>query len=73
VNVAEGGPPLGLTEISTDDLERLGAAMNGGLLKTPLSVVRLAQAGFGHLVEALSPYFALDASALGAVIQTVIA
>lgn len=69
----EGAEPLGLTEISTDDLERIAAAVAHGRLKTPLSVVRLAQAGLGHVTDALAPYFVLDASALGAVIHAVLA
>jgi phosphatidylserine/phosphatidylglycerophosphate/cardiolipin synthase-like enzyme len=68
-----GSPPLALSEVSTDDLERLAEALRAGALAAPLSPVKLVHAGFGHVQAILAPYAGLEASALSALLAAVLA
>ena len=64
---------IGLSDVSTEDLLRLAAALTAGQLRTPLSRIQLTHAGYGHLLESLGAYTALDRSPLVLLIESVLA
>jgi hypothetical protein len=70
---ADQSAALGLSEVSTDDLLQLAAALRSGQLRAPLGRVPLSHAGYGHLIESLGPYLGLDSSPLLALIECVLA
>jgi hypothetical protein len=75
VSTEGGSPPptLGLSEVSSDDLRQLSELLAQGRLVPPLGAVKLAHAGYAHLVDAFTPYRDLGAAALRLLIEAVLA
>lgn len=64
---------LGLSNVTEQDLVGLMAALDRGILRGPLHVTSLRAHGFGHLVEALRPYFELGPAGIRALIEVALA
>lgn len=64
---------IGLSKVSTADLTAMLAAVERGELRAPFTTAGLQAGGFGHLVEATEPYLGLEAKALRAVLEAVLA
>jgi phosphatidylserine/phosphatidylglycerophosphate/cardiolipin synthase-like enzyme len=71
-----GGAEAGvvdLSDVSTDDLEQIAAALSEGHLTAPVSPVALEHSGFGYLRPVFEPLRSLDPAALRAVLNAVLA
>jgi phosphatidylserine/phosphatidylglycerophosphate/cardiolipin synthase-like enzyme len=62
-----------LSEVSTEELRQLAAAISDGKLSLPLSQSSLSFQGFGHLVQVMAPFFGLSKEPLLALVQSVLA
>lgn len=63
----------GLAAVSEHDLAALGAALDRGDVRTPLSATSLQANGFAHVVDALRPYLALGAEGVRALVEVALA
>lgn len=63
----------GFTQISTEDLRQLAAALNNGTVKTPLQPATLSHAHLGHLAPGLGPFMGLDRAPLLGLIRVALA
>ena len=63
----------GLSEVSTDDLVQLGAAIAAGNLSMPLTQHGLGFRGFNHLAKRMTPFYGLEAPPLLALLDAVLA
>lgn len=63
----------GLSTIATADLTAVLDAVVRGDLRPPFTPTTLQACGFGHLVQPLQPYLDLNAPALSAVVEVVLA
>lgn len=64
---------VGLSEVSTEDLRQLAAAISNGELSLPLTQSSLTFRGFGHLATVLAPFFGLTQVPLLALVHSVLA
>lgn len=64
---------LGLSNVTEQDLEALGAAIDRGVFRGPLHATSLRAFGFGHLVEAVEPYLELGPRGLRALVEVALA
>jgi phosphatidylserine/phosphatidylglycerophosphate/cardiolipin synthase-like enzyme len=73
VDFEEREDTRGFTQISTEDLRQLAAALNNGTVKTPLQPATLSHAHLGHLAPGLGPFMGLDRAPLLGLIRVALA